>query len=215
MKLYSDDTSPFCAPVRAAIYAKHLSITIEPPPGGLKSEAYRAASLTGTIPCLILDDGTPLPESAVIIDYLDEKFPDPRLRPGSPEARAKTALIQRLAEGELVSPMVALFHAMNEGRAEAAKPVCLAHFEKGLSLIEALMADDGLIAGPAITTADCILGPALMGVIAWAPGLGKPDLLAEHPKIAGYVGRVSRHPAVAKVLAELQAALAKSGVKLS
>ena len=215
MKLYSEETSPYSAIVRAAIYAKGLDIPIEPPPGGIKSEAYLKASLTGRVPCLILDDGTPLPESTVIIDYLDEKFPDPPLRPGSPEARARIALIQRLTEGELIAPMVELFHAMSEGRAEAAKPVCLAHFEKGLSLIEALMADDGLIAGPAITTADCLLGPALMGVIAWAPGLGKPTLLAEHPKLAGYVGRAAQHPAIAKVLGELQAALAKSGVTLA
>jgi glutathione S-transferase len=214
MKLYSEDTSPYSAIVRAAIYAKGLDIPIEPPPGGIKSEAYRRASLTGRVPCLILDDGSPLPESAVIIDYLDEKFPDPPLRPGSPEARARVALIQRLTEGELISPMVELFHALSEGRAEAAKPVCLAHFENGLALIEALMADDGYIAGPTLTTADCLLGPALMGVVAWAPGLGRPDLLQSHPKIAGYVGRVSQHPAIARVLGELQAALAKSGVTL-
>ena len=62
MKLYSLDNSPFCAPVRLAIYAKGLDLPIEPPPGGLKSDEYRAASLTGNIPCLVLDDGTPLPD---------------------------------------------------------------------------------------------------------------------------------------------------------
>ena len=46
MKLYSDDTSPYCAPVRAAIYAKGLDIPMEPPPGGLKSEAYTRACVT-------------------------------------------------------------------------------------------------------------------------------------------------------------------------
>src|SRR4051794_8209491 len=100
MKLYSQDDSPFCTPVRAAIYAKGLDIAIEPPPGGLKSAAYRAASLTGTIPCLILDDGAPLPESAVIIDYLEDRFPETPLKPASPEARAREALIRRIAEAE-------------------------------------------------------------------------------------------------------------------
>src|SRR6476659_7980360 len=106
MKLYSEDTSPYSAIVRAAIYAKGLDIPIEAPPGGIKSEAYRKVSLTGRVPCLVLDDGTPLPESAVIIDYLDEKFPDPPLRPGGPEGRARIALIRRIAEGELIAPMV-------------------------------------------------------------------------------------------------------------
>ena len=76
MILYSDDTSPWCAPVRAAIYAKGLDIPMEGPPGGFKSEAHKAATVTGTIPCLMLDDGSPLPESAVIIAYLDDKFPE-------------------------------------------------------------------------------------------------------------------------------------------
>jgi GNAT superfamily N-acetyltransferase len=57
--------------------------------GGMGSEGYRALSGTGTIPCLRLDDGTPLPESAVILAYLEEKFPEPPPLPASPEAPAQ------------------------------------------------------------------------------------------------------------------------------
>ena len=73
MKLYSEDSSPFSAPVRIAIYAKSLDIEIAPPPGGLLSARFNAVNPLGTIPCLILDDGAPLPESAAIMEYLEPK----------------------------------------------------------------------------------------------------------------------------------------------
>ncbi len=89
MILYTEDSSPWCAPVRAAIYAKGLEITMTAPPGGLRSDEYRMISGTGTIPCLVLDDGSPLPESAVILAYLDDKFP--KQSPGPPTLRAGRA----------------------------------------------------------------------------------------------------------------------------
>jgi len=76
----------------------------------------------------------------------------------------------------------------------------------GLERLERFIADDGYATGPKFTRADCVLGPAVLGVAAFAGRLGAPDLLARHPKLAGYAGRVAQHPAIAKVLGELQAA---------
>lgn len=214
MRLYSKDLSPFSAPVRLAIYAKGLDIPIEPPPGDAGSEAYRAVSLTGLVPCLILDDGTPLPESMVILDYLEDRFPDPPLRPAAPEARAREALIRRFAETELLVAQVEFFHRFQAPSPGDIRAETLAHFERGLGLIEALMAPDGFVTGPRITTADCVLIPALLGVAAVAPMLGRPSLLGDHPGIAAYMARTATHPAAAKVLAEVQAAAAASGIRL-
>ena len=88
MRLYSENSSPFSAPVRVAIYAKGLEIEIEPPPGGLLSAKFHAINPLGTIPCLILESGVPLPESAAILEYLEDEFPHPPLRPDGAEARA-------------------------------------------------------------------------------------------------------------------------------
>ncbi|WP_293901505.1 glutathione S-transferase family protein [Phenylobacterium sp.] len=214
MKLYSEDSSPFCAPVRLAIYAKGLDIPIEPPPGGLRTEAYRQVSMTGNIPCLMLDDGTPLPESTVIIDYLEDKFPDRPLKPAGAEPRAREALIRRIAETDLSLASVNFFYSLQAGGGDAAAPVAAEKFERGLTLIETLMSDDGYVAGPHLTTADCILAPALLGVAAFAPLVGRPTLMADHPKVAAYAARAARHPAVAKVTGELQVALAASGITL-
>lgn len=214
MILYSEDSSPYCAPVRAAVYAKGLGLPIAPPPGGLKSDEYRRLTGTGTIPCLMLDDGAALPESAVIIAYLDEKYPGNPLRPADPEGRARTALILKLAEGEVLGPMVQLFHDLAAGGGDPAKALAAERMAKGLSHIEPYMPEDGLAVGEALTQADCVLAPVLFGVAAWAEGLGRPDLLSQFPRLSAYAPRAAAHPAIGRVLAELQAALAASGSTL-
>jgi glutathione S-transferase len=211
MILYSDDTSPWCAPVRAAIYAKGLDIEIAAPPGGVRSDEYRAISGAGTIPCLVLGDGEPLPESAVIVAYLDEKFPARPLRPGDAEGRARVALLLRLAEGGILNPLVQFFHDMTEGDARAG-PKAVERLTGGLARLERFVAEGGYAAGPEFSQADCVLGPALFGVKAMGPRIGAPHLLAACPKLAAYDGRVSQHPAVAKVVGELAAALATSAL---
>jgi glutathione S-transferase len=207
MILYSEDTSPYCAPVRAAVYAKGLAVEIASPPGGMRSDAYRALSGTGTIPCLMLDDSSPLPESTVILGYLDEKFPERPLLPGSPEGRARALLLVRLGMDGVIAPIVGLFHDLSAG-VPTAQATALEKLAAGLGKVEHFLADGGFAAGPEFSQADCVLGPSLMGVGAFAGMLGAPDLLTRFPKLAGYAGRVTQHPAVARVLGELQAAMA-------
>ena len=207
MILYSEATSPYSAVVRVAVYAKQLPIEIAAPPGGLKSDEYRALSGTGTIPCLILDDGSALPESTVILAYLDEAFPERPLLPASAEARAKARLLVRLGMGGVIDPLVGLFHDLSAGLATA-QATALERLTAGLDRVEHFLSSDGFAAGAAFSQADCVLGPSLMGIGAFAGMLGAPDLLTRHPKLTAYNARVAQHPAVAKVLGELQAALA-------
>jgi len=207
MILYSEPTSPYSAVVRVAVYAKQLPIEIAAPPGGLKSEEYRTLSGTGTVPSLWLDEGWALPESTVILAYLDDKFPAEPLLPGTAEERARALLLVRLGVDGVIDPIVGLFHDLAAGLATA-QATALERLTAGLGRVEHFLADDGFAAGSAFTQADCVLGPSLMGVGAFAGMLGAPDLLTRHPKLAAYAGRVAQHPAVAKVLGELQAAMA-------
>jgi len=213
MLLYSEDTSPWCAAVRAAIYAKGLVIPMAEPPGGFNSDEYLRISVTKTIPCLILDDGSPLPESGVIIAYLDEKFPTRSLMPNDPEGRARVALIQRLAENGIVVPIVQFFHDTRDGVADAVDRA-KERLVTGLSRLEPFVAAGGYAAGPAFTRADCVLAPAVFGVAAFSGILGDPQLLARHEKLSAYAGRAAQHPAIAKVLGELQRAMAANQAQI-
>lgn len=210
MILYSENSSPYCAPVRMAAYAKSLDLTIAAPPGGLGSDEYRDLSRTGTIPCLILDDGTALPESAVIITYLDDKFSKHPLHPSSPEQQARMRLIARLAENEILAPLVALFHAMND---EAVRSTAVRKVAAGLAKVEPLVSDRGFALGRFFTQADCMLGIGLYATRILPNLIGRDVAATMTLSMSAYLDRLSEHPPAKRVLDELQEALARSATR--
>jgi glutathione S-transferase len=203
MKLYSENSSPFSAPVRLAIYAKELDIEVEPPPGGLLSAKFHAINPLGTIPCLMLDSGTPLPESVAILDYLEEKFPHPALRPQGAEARAHVRLLQRIGELQIMAPLVELARLDGHATSDPTFAMWLTRLIRGLSSLQIYLRDDGLAAGRQLTLADCHLAPGLFLLSKVGRAIGKPHLLHAYPPILRYVEASGAHPAVHRVLHEM------------
>jgi len=203
MRLYSENSSPFSAPVRVAIYAKGLEIEIEPPPGGLLSAKFHAINPLGTIPCLILESGVPLPESAAILEYLEDKFPHPPLRPDGAEARAHVRLMQRIGELQITMPLVELARLDGHATSDPTFSTWLTRLIRGLSSLQIYLSNEGLAAGPDLTLADCQLAPALFLLPKVARQIGKPNLLAAYPPLLRSVEAVGGHSAVRRVLAEM------------
>src|SRR6266851_9652113 len=112
MKLYGMNLSNFSTKSRIVVYEKGANIELAAPPGGMKSPEYLKINPLGKIPCLDAD-GTIIPESEVINEYLEEKYPSPALMPKSPEARAKVRLMSRFHDLYLEPPLRALFPQMN------------------------------------------------------------------------------------------------------
>ncbi len=202
MKLYSEDSSPFSAPVRATIYAKALDVEIAPPPGGLLSTKFSAINPLGTIPCLILDDGAPLPESAAIMEYLEDRFPVPALRPDGAEASAKMRLLQRIGELQILTPLAELNRRADHERNEIAA-IWLTRLVRGLSALQAFISEERFAAGTRLTLADCEIAPALFMLPKVAALFDKPKLLSAYPKLERYAASVAEEPAISRVLAEL------------
>jgi glutathione S-transferase len=211
MHLYNFDLSPFAARCRLAIYRKALPIEIVPPPeGGPRSDEYRALNPMGKVPALVLDDGAVIPESEVILEYLEDRFPDPALRPELPEARARMRLLSRIGDLYLMPPMGRLFGQRRaEARDAAAVDAAMTGVGQALDFIEHYMAPDGWSAAEGFSLADCALIPQLF-VLTWlVPAFDLTDPLAPRPKTAAYWQRVPSDPVVAQVLAEMEAALAR------
>ena len=204
MKLYSLPLSPYAARVRGAIYAKRLDIEIVPPPADRSAPEFRALNPAGRIPVLVLDDGTALPESAVIVEYLEDAVPAPALRPPSAKERARVRLITTVADLYVMQVMLPIFYALDAGsKDEAAITAEFAKLDAGLAHLESLLRPGAYAHGESVTTADVWLTPVrftIDGLIGFAR---RPDLLDGYPAIAAYADVIRRDPALSRVWQEM------------
>lgn len=216
MKLLNSPLSPFAARVRLAIYAGSLPVELAPSnmwlPTGQKSPDYLAINPIGKVPTLILDDGSALPESDTIVEYLADAFPHAGLRPARPQDAARARLLARIVEHYVIAPgWGPLFANLFAPAADrAAVDGAFAKIEEGLRHLAHFMTDDAYAVGDAISTADCALVPFLTFQNRIARRLGNSDLLAAHPRVRAYLDRVQRDAAVQKLLAEMRDGLVGS-----
>ena len=209
MKLYDVALSPFAARCRIQIYAKQLPIEIVAPPGGTGSESYKKINPTGKVPALQLDDGFVLPESAVIGEYLEDRFPEPSLRPSDPKARAQMRLLVHFSDVYVVPPLVGLFKQLDP-KTRDAKFVAerLEELRPAYDRLAGFLGEGPLALGAELTLADCALHPLFFFATRLQPMLGDKDPTAERAPLARWWQAVRRNDAIARVDAELEKALA-------
>lgn len=209
MKLYNMNLSNFATKSRIVIYDKGLNIDIVQPPGGdLHSAEYQKINPLGKIPCLDAD-GMIIPESEVINEYLEDKFPEKPLLPKSPEGRARVRLFTRFHDLYLEPPLRALFGQMDpKSRDEKVVNEKLTEVNKRLDELEKMLGEAGFAAGADFTLADCAIAPTMFFTIALLPMFGAKPPLEGHPKIAAWWNHVQTRASVKKGIGEMQEALA-------
>lgn len=210
MKLYNSNLSPYCSRCRILIYAKGLDVELVPPPeAGIKSPEYLAVNPMGKLPTLVTDSWS-FGESEVINEYLEGVYPEPSLRPASAEGLVRARLLQRIVDLYLGPPLTRLFSQMDPSTRDA-KVVeeALAELDKALGHIASYLDEGSYAVGDKLSHADCTLVPTLFFINALLPALGRPDPFVAASKVGAYFKAVRSDAAVAKVLGELQAALAE------
>jgi maleylpyruvate isomerase len=101
MKLYSYWRSSSAWRVRTALAFKGLSyeyraVNLIQNGGEQNTDEYRALNPSGTVPLLEFDEGGQtqrLSQSVAIIEFLEERFPNPPLLPNNPFLRARTRML--------------------------------------------------------------------------------------------------------------------------
>jgi glutathione S-transferase len=207
MQLISLPVSPFAARVRIAIYAKELNVPLVPPPAGWPKASRRSVGPIGRVPVLICDDGV-IPESQVILEYLEERFPDARrLLPQTAKERAHTRLLSRVVDLYLMPPIVSLASpgSNDEQRRSHVQAVLDA-----LHIVDDLVGASLYAAGKDLSLADCALAPALFA--AWVTGERHGfNVLVEHKNLKRYVATIEQHKDVGRVLREMAEGLRRMG----
>jgi glutathione S-transferase len=212
MKLYSVPLSPFAARVRLSIYRKGLNIEIVPPPeSGIKSAAYLALNPMGQIPLLLLDSGAAIPESATILEYLEDVFPTPSLRPIDPLELAHARLFLRLPDFHLRSSIFTLRDMRDPvNRNDEVVKTQFEAIDRGLSYLDRYLSGDVWAVGDRPSIADCALVPILNVVNVLISNFGQPDLIGKYQKLDTYWQAAKTDEINTKVIAEQLTALQKA-----
>jgi RNA polymerase-associated protein len=159
---------PYCARVRIVLAEKGADFeTVEVDLSDRPAWVYEL-NLTGRVP--ILDDGFVLPESEVIMAYLEERYPEPALLPSDPAARAKARLLVHRFDRNLGDDYYAFRRGDPNGLAEK-----LARLEVGESLYSVVAYV------PWVLRARDMLGVELPShLVDWLGGLEqRPSIAAE------------------------------------
>jgi len=206
MRLYASSNSPFSTRVSIAAQAKGLELEMVPlPAGGLRSTQFLTLSPVGKIPVLALDDGLTLPESSVILRYLEDRHPTPSLMPQGAEARARMNTIACLVDTYVMDPVIRLFpHLAPGARDDGTVAAEVARWERGMALLAHWLRDPLPEVEAAASFVDCVVPPALHLSRRISLMLGLPgDPADAQPAVVAYRDRMQGHPVVGPALAAL------------
>jgi RNA polymerase-associated protein len=148
LTLYDAGRCPYCARVRIALAEKDVEyetvqIDLQDRPAWIYEK-----NETGRVP-VVEEDAWILPESAVIMEYLEERYPEPALLPADPADRA-LARLWIFRHDDFTRPYYAL--RRGEDGADAA-------FDAQLAKLDAALATRGYLGGSEFGLADIAYVP--------------------------------------------------------
>ncbi len=213
MKLYSGPLSLFSRKVEIALHEKGLSFERVMVPFSQakgyapKHPAVLAANPKGQVPVLVDGDLT-LFDSTLILEYLEDAYPAPPLRPADPRERARCRLVELTAD-EILFPLVARLSYRTEPPAhEPARQ--LAREAEGTRAETAIrdlyVTLEDRLAGREFFCGDfSIADIAMFMTVLFALRLRGPGF-GECAALASWHARVGARPAVARIAGEVAAA---------
>ncbi len=212
MKLYSGPLSLFARKVEIALAEKGLAferemVAFSQTEGySPKHPAVLAANPKGQVPVLI-DGDLALFDSTVILEYLDDAYPEPALLPREPKARARCRMLELIADEVLLRPLQRLMYRTEPENPDPVRRRQLADdaakAEAELAVLYGLVA--ARLEGPYLCGGYSIADIGMYMSLMYAQRLGGPGL-DEVPDLEAWYDRVRERPAVAAVTAEVAVA---------
>ncbi len=208
MKLYGSLVSPYVARVVLAARYKGLALAPEAPPGGgIKSPEYLAMNPMGKMPTLE-DGGRYLAESMVIVEYLDDAYPQKPLLPAAALDRAQVRLLGRITDLYVMAQGTGFFRNMNPAQrnqteVEAAKQ----GLAKALADLEHFMGRGPYAFAELPTQADCAMLPCLLMMSGVVAAFGITDLYHDRPRLKAWFARMQQDSVSGPFITEYNAAM--------
>ena len=182
LTLYDAARCPYCARVRIALFEKRVDFeTVEIDLDDRPAWIYEKNS-TGRVP-VVEEDAWLLPESAVIMEYLEERYPEPALLAADPAERA-LARLWIFRHDAFTKP----YYALRRGEEGAA-----ARLEVELGKLDTALAARPWLGGRDYGLADIAYVPWLLRA---RDSLGVS--FERFPSVEAWVERLAERPAVAE-----------------
>jgi glutathione S-transferase len=201
MKLYYFPRSRYSQKVLIAAYEKQVAFTpVILYPGDANDRAeLRKLTPLGKVPLLVLDNGWKIPESSIIVEYLDTHAGGPRLIPEDPDLARQTRFHDRIADLYVNDPYTTITRDTDPARVAQAHERLDAMFPG----IDNHLANRNWLMGDNFTLADCAMLPSLI------------EHRDVHPfdkwkHLTAYVERGMERASVARVRREVAAYAAKA-----
>ncbi len=195
MELWHAWVCPYCMRVRIALAEKRLAYREREIDLADKPKELWGVNPAGGVPVLVLDDGAAIPESMVILQYLEDRYPDHPLLPPDPLSRARARLLYDRVTALLGGPLLKLARGTDAEKGAAERAI-----REALGKLEAEVPADGFLLGP-FSIADVALAP----FVAKLPPRLRPAELGL-PKLARWEAAVMSRPSVAAHVAPRRAA---------
>jgi len=206
LHLYEHPLSPYAQKIKIALYEKGIPFeAVTPDLWGQADEAFKKASVRREVPTL-LDGELALTDSTIILEYLEDKWPDPPLYPKGPAARARARLIEDVCDTYVEAINWGIFEVRLFGRAEgelAERLLARAKEQLGgvFSYFERQLGDALFFGGESFGLADLSVLPHVAAAVG--QGMRPP----EGSKLNAWFGRVTTRESVQKTLAAAQAVM--------
>jgi glutathione S-transferase len=182
LTLYDAPRCPYCARARIALAEKGLEYEVLEVDLSDRPQWIYEKNPTGRVP-VIEEDAWILPESSVILEYLEERYPEPPLLPPDPGDRA-LARVWIFRHDDFTKPYYAL-RRDEKGAAE--------RFDEQLAKLEDALARQAWLTGAEYGLAD-------IAYVPWV--LRARDMLGVSldgfPAVRDWLARLEERPAVAR-----------------
>jgi glutathione S-transferase len=193
MKLIGSLASPFARKVRIVLAEKKIEYEFE------IDNPWKADAVTpkfnplGKVPVLVLDDGTALFDSRVIVAFLDSASPLSRLIPADHRERVEVRRCEALADGVLDAGIAARLENQREAKTRNAAWIDrqMGKVRAGLSAMDAQLGDRHWCSGNGYSLADIATGVCLGWLDFRYP---KMDWRKDCPNLERHFAKLSERP---------------------
>ncbi len=207
MELFGYAASVYVRSVRLALEEKRLPYVlreVDPFQPGGPPDWYRAIHPFGKIPAL-RDGGFELFESDAILRYLEAAYPERPLTPTDPQGVARMTQIMRIMDAYGYPAMVWTVFVMEaRGREEGWMPLAegVAQSLRVLETLDRLMPEGAeFLVGDALTLADTHALPMMIYLAETEIGR---NVIAEVPRVAGWLARMRQRPSTVATRSPLE-----------